>query len=107
MILRMVQPLCMPAPQIRHCANGFEHFSLSISFPLYNLAMCRTDNISVMPKSSLWSVIERPVSVLLRALHQLGWRRAPYKGCPRKRETPSAGIRAKIIHVGLECQKKP
>jgi len=94
-----------PGPQTRHCANGFAHFLPSTSIPLYNLAMCGTDNSSVRPPSSLQSVIERSISALLRSLQQLGWRRAPYKGCPRKRETPSAGTRAKIIHVGLEYQK--
>jgi hypothetical protein len=101
-----------PGPQRRHCSNGCARLlPRTRSIPLYYLAMCRTDNSSLRPQSSLQSVIERPVSALARsldrALHQLGWRRAPYKGRPRKRETSSAGTRAKIIHVGLECQKKP
>ena len=95
-----------PGPQARHCVNGFAHFLPSTSIPLYNLAMCGTDNRSVRPQSSLRSVIERSISALRRSLQQLGWQRAPYKGCHRKREMPSAGTRAKFIHVGLECQKK-
>lgn len=103
----VILQILQPGPQTRHCVNGFAHFLPSTSIPLYNLTMCGTDNRAVRPSSSLQSVIECPISALLRSLQQLGWRRAPYKGCPRKREMPSAGTRAKIIHVGLECQKKP
>ena len=94
-----------PGPQTRHCANASAHILSSTSIPLYYLAMCGTDIRSVRPPSSLQSVIERSISALLRSLQQLSWRRAPYKGCPRKREKSSAGTRAKIIHMGLECQK--
>jgi hypothetical protein len=48
-----------PGPQIRHSANGFAHFLPSTSIPLYNLAMCGTDNRSGRQASVLTAVGNR------------------------------------------------
>jgi hypothetical protein len=106
-ILQMVQPLCNPAP--RHVTVLIaSHISCRApAFPCTtSRCVAQTTARSGRPPFSLQSLIERPISALLLSLQQLGWRRAPYKGCPRKSERPSAGTRAKIIHVGLEGQKK-
>jgi len=107
-ILQMVEPVWNPAPRDVTAIMALHISCRTRAFPCTtSRCVAQTSARSGRPPSSLQSVIERSISALLRSLQQLSWRRAPYKGCPRKRETPSAGTRAKIIHVGLERQKKP
>jgi len=93
-------------PQARHCVNGFAHLAQhqhSLVQPRdvwHRQPLAETTVLTAVGNRTLH------LSTRGRSLQQLGWRRAPYKGCPRKREQPSAGTRAKIIHVGLGVPKK-